>query len=596
MRFIRLQRTLILLLLAMALPGAAQDGPPANSGNGVVVEGAAQGIDSISIGSLNPLLCNNDACRRITNFLFPWLVGADAQTGAPAGAETDPNAVAINWEASEDGQSYTFYLRDDLRWSDGQPVTAYDVLYSYLAILNEDVSSPFASSVRDIVKAVIPVDDTTLVITYENADCDNYSYSSIPIIPAHVFDQAFRGTAAAQFENTEDAVQQFVEWLESDAAPDFVNFSSSPFNIQPAVTAGAFTLAEIDWTEHIQLVANNARLGFVLKNTPDRATAVTDFLTGRSNFIENPPYESWEDLLAREDVQAFEYPGNVWQYIGLNLADPFNPQSAFDEEGSTLEQGHHPIFGDVNVRRAFQMTVNLPQIVEAAFQGHATIMPANYIPTAWVYNSALKPVPYNPTAAADLLEAAGWKDTNRDGIRECVGCPYGREGARLSFTLLYPSDGNAYYEITAILVQQQLRQVGFEVSLSGMNFNGLYDEIARQRYDAFMAGWVEYYPFQPDQSSLFTTSGDVLIDGYNFTSYANEEVDRLFEQARALPGCDREARAEIYRQIQVLLQEDQPYIWLFTANNLFAAHKGIQGFAPYPNAPFWNIREWNILR
>jgi peptide/nickel transport system substrate-binding protein len=191
------------------------------------------------------------------------------------------------------------------------------------------------------------------------------------------------------------------------------------------------------------------------------------------------------------------------------------------------------------------------------------------------------------------LDAAGWLDWTRDGIRECHGCLYADEGAPLSFTLLYNGD-NIRHQAISQLVTRQLRQIGVDVfaqSAGGSAFN----EAMFQQFDAYLAGWREINPINPDQTQLFTSVGDVVGEGFNPTSYSNPRVDELLAAARTVPGCDLAARADIYREIQTILQEDQPYAWLFAPDDMIAARGSILGFNPTPYAPLWNIREWVVV-
>jgi peptide/nickel transport system substrate-binding protein len=325
-------------------------------------------------------------------------------------------------------------------------------------------------------------------------------------------------------------------------------------------------------------------LGFTYEDMQDYNLIVDQFLAGNLNLLQYVTIHRRDDLRAAPGVQLFEYPSNTWVAISLNLANPFEPQSALDENGNRLEQGHHPIFGDVRVRRALQMALDVEKLIEISMQGNGTIMPANQIPTSWAYNDNLSAIGYDPVTAERLLEEVGWKDVNRDGIRECIGCLFAREGTPLSFQL-----GSDTGDVLTFNIQQQLRKVGVDVSVS----SGSYGSALSQTYDAFLTLYTESYPVDADQSDLFTVKGDVVGEGLNYGSYYNVRVETLMQQARTVPDCDYETRAQLYREAQTILQEDQPYLWLFALNDMIAV-RGVQGFVPYPNAPFWNIGEWVI--
>jgi peptide/nickel transport system substrate-binding protein len=183
-------------------------------------------------------------------------------------------------------------------------------------------------------------------------------------------------------------------------------------------------------------------------------------------------------------------------------------------------------------------------------------------------------VAYDPVAAAALLEEAGWKDTNRDGIRECHGCLYAEEWTPLIFELYEYPDERLY--VAGALISRQLSKVGFYVEY--------YPESAdSQEFDAFLGSHSAddaLEAFDPDQSRLFTRAGDVVWESGNVGSYYNERIESLMEAARTAPGCDLGARAELYREIQSILQEDQPYVWLYVRNEMAVAFAPASGFAP----------------
>ena len=119
----------------------------------------------------------------------------------------------------------------------------------------------------------------------------------------------------------------------------------------------------------------------------------------------------------------------------------------------------------------------------------------------------------------------------------------------------------------------------------------------RSIYDAHMIGWFAGFPDDPDRTGIFDPRNDLLSEeSAPSTSYYSPEFVRLSRQALTLPGCDPAERAEIYHQIERLLQEDQPYLWLFAVNGLYAAHDNVIGFDPYPNMPWWNIHTWRVIR
>ena len=568
----------LVVTLLIPLPAASQDG------RGVIVE--ANPVGAATIGPLNPLRCRDTACRRVTDFLFPTLIGVDPATGTFT-QTGDESALVLGWEVSDDGTVYTFHLRDNLTWSDGLPVTAYDVFYSYLAALSDAVDSPYQDRVTRWIRGAAPLDAFSIAVVMTEPTCCALDYANLPVIPAHAFAPDFATAAESAFESGGDPLAQFEAW--QAAQPDDL-FTALVNQTEPTVTAGRFEIDRIQPLDYVRLVTPDRTLGFAYVDVPVNRTPLDLFLSGDTNYLENPPYSRRADLRAALDVSVFEFPSPTWTYISFNLADPREPRSAFDDTGAPQDQGHHPIFGDVRVRRAVQMGLDVNTLIDTALQGSGLALAANQLPTSWAFDPALAPVPYNPVGAADLLESAGWKDVSGDGIRECRGCLYADEGQPLLFDLLYSDISSVPVGPVISLIVQQLGHVGFGVSAYQLSPGEVLAQAQSQRYDAYLAGWTESYPINPAAHAvLYARAEDVLREGFNTGSYFNPDLDALFAQADRLPGCDLDVRAAIYRQIQGILQADQPYAWLFAPTDLIAVRGEITGIELYPQAPFWNI-------
>lgn len=576
--------SVLLLTFILAAPVLAQDG------NGLVIEGNPLG--TASIGSLNPLRCDNAACRRITDFLFPNLFAVDPLSGLLVASADDNYGLAIDVTPPE-SEIYTLTLRADLSWSDGTPITAYDVFYSFLAASNERVSPTYAPSVRATISAAMVVDNYTIEFGLLQPNCATLTRMNFPVVPAHVFDPNFAATVTS-FSAAGDLEAQYEAWQEVYPAALAGAMVNHTFDTNPQPTAGIFTFDAVRPGQDVRLSAGDGTQAVVYTDVPANISALDFFMTGRSNILVNPPIERRDDIKAAPDVQIAEFPGSVWDFIAFNTADPSRPQPAIGIDGKILEQGHHPLFGDGRVRRAIQMAIDVNPLIDAALLGYGTPLAANRIPGTWANNDNLTPIEYDPRAAEQLLESIGWKDADHDGVRECRGCLFGREGQAFSFDLMVMQNGRR--EIAAELVARQLRGIGVYANLRVMDAGSVLVEAQGQRFDAYMGGRIQRFPADPDQTGLFTRVGDVVDTGSNAGSYYNPEIDELMNKALTLPGCAPDARAAIYAEIQAILQEDQPYVWLYAQNDMIVASGGVQGFNPLPNQPFWNIRDWIVMQ
>ncbi|MBK8028235.1 MAG: hypothetical protein IPK17_01745 [Chloroflexi bacterium] len=564
--------TAVALLGAFA-PIAAQEGGQ----GGIIIEGNL----SADVATMNPIMSSDTASQRVIGFMFPSFIGADPAAAVLAPAQ--PNSLAESWEISEDGLTYTFTLRQDMTWSDGTPITSADILYSWEAIKAGaegliDVPGSYiidptgATGVLDVQAP----DDYTVVVTMASPECTSLSYAaSIVPAPSHVLPE------------------------------DVTTLGDSEFNLAPSVTRGPFTFGEFRPGEQVSLVNDPtypavdtvlgyvAPEGFIYRTVPDQTVMVEQFLAGELNVIDGPAVARRQDI-RNSSATVYSYPGNAWDYLAMNLADPNNPQNAFDEAGNPIDQGNHPIFGDVRVRQAIARAIDIESIIDAAVFNEGERMTSFLIPASWAYADDLAPIPFDPEAAAAMLDEAGWVDADNDPAtpRVAQGSMYAEDGAEFVFTL-YTNEGNTRREAIGTLIQDQLAQIGVRVDFQTIDFNTLLDIMDSQTFDTIILGWRNGYPDDPDATQLFTPASDVIGSGSNFTSFNNERFTELNAQAKSLPGCDPAERAAIYGEMQQIMQDELPYIWLFATNGMYAANS-IEGFDPYPSQLYWNADAWSV--
>jgi peptide/nickel transport system substrate-binding protein len=572
-----------LLLGSAALAGALIAAPAIAQDDGlIIIEGNAGG----DVATMNPLLASDTASRRIAAFMFPGFINANVESAvfSPVDPPLAAGGIVQDWTVDEAGTTYTFNLRQGLTWSDGTEITSADVLYAWR------VAQAAAEGVVDSQLAFLidPTGETgildvqapdayTVTVTFASAECTALgNAASLYPVPSHVLPE------------------------------DLTQLNDLPFNMAPDVTAGPFAFSAINPGEQTALIANDSFFdasggdvmpaGFIYRNVPDQTVVLEQFLAGESNVIDTPAVGRRADLRAAADageIQVYSYPGNAWDYLALNLADPSNPQNGFDEEGNPIDQGSHPIFGDVRVRQAIAAGVDVQSLIDAAVFGEGERMTSFIIPASWAYNTDLPAIAFDPEAAAAMLEEAGWVDSDGDGVREANGAMFAEDGALLEFSL-YTNEGNGRRTAIGTLVQDQLAQIGVKVNFQTIDFNTLLDIIDSQTFDTVILGWRNGWPDDPDATQLFTPQSDVVPGGSNFTSWNNEEFTDLNTQAKTLPGCDPAERAELYYRMQEIFQEEVPYVPLFAINGMYAAGDEVGGFGPYPSNLFWNADSWTL--
>lgn len=322
---------LISALVGLSVINIAQEVPGPGEGGPIIA--ANLGSD---IATLNPLLSSDGSSNTVIARLFPSLIGIDIET---LNLAPDQNgAIAESWTISDDGLVYTFKLRQDLLWSDGTPITANDYKYSFDAIASGETNTAL-TYVLDDIEAVEVVDDFTLNITIKNAKCSALgNISFVPVVPSHIY--------SAQF-------------------PTFADMNESPLNLEaPGATWGPYTFGNFRPGEQVTLLADKTYTdtqagyvipeGFVFKNVASETLIMEQFLAGELT-VANPPddrKQEMRDLGANGEALVWEEPASTVQFIAFNSADPANPQPGLDEAGNAIDQGNHPILGDVRVRQA----------------------------------------------------------------------------------------------------------------------------------------------------------------------------------------------------------------------------------------------------
>lgn len=571
-RFVLLIATILLAALA-AVPIAAQ-GP---GEGGILIEG-----NTSDPTSLNPIMSTKTTDSDVHFFLFPDLIRVNPLSGV-----YEPNVargLASGWDISEDGLVYTFTIREDMYWSDGVQITGEDYKFAFDAVASGVVDSP-RTSVLDFIDTVEVPDPFTVVVTFKSNSCNNLDQlDDFGVVPAHAWREAI--------------------------GDDFALMNEADFNMNPTVTYGPFVFGEFRAGDQTALLANqdyaDAILGYVspqgwvFKSVPDQTVMVEQFIAGETNVLRDPPPERMASLREMDEggeIEFFQFPQNGYTWMAYNLADPADPQPGLDENGEVVDQGHHPIFGDVRVRQALAMAVDMEGIMAGAVFGEGSRMISNVVPTSWAFKADMEPWPYDPEAALALLNEAGWEDQDGDGVLEAHGAMYAEDGTPMSFSLQTNAD-NPVRVAAGTVIQDQLGQIGIDVNFQSVEFGALVEVLLGQTYDAVILGWNNDFPDDPDATSLYTPQNDVPGSAFNFVSYNNPEVTRLMDEALHVPGCDVEARRELYGQLQEIFLNDQPYMYLFAPDRGSGVLAGTEGFDPKgiddPLGIYWNVDAWSL--
>lgn len=515
--------------------------------------------------TMNPLFATDSSSRAMCELMFEGLLAANPFTGV-----LEPH-LAQGWTISKDGLTYTFSIRQGLMWSDGEPITAYDLFFTYQALISNKLDTPH-NKLIDNIASIQVLDNHTVAVTFAELDCANLESLTLAWLPAHLF----VGSDLTQIDTF-----------------DFAQLADHEFNSWPAVVSGPFILQEWKRGERIVLVRNERywqgkpHLEGIVAQVLDGQAALVERLKSQQIDIGTDIEPHYLPTLEMEpSLSVFKFLSDEYDFIGLQLGDPANPQPRVNADGTTNQQhGEHPILSDVRVRHAIAYALDRTAIVNAAYAGQAIPLNANILPTvSWAYNTDLSPREYDPQRAIKLLEEAGWQ-VGASGIRV--------KGGRALKLKLYTNAGNAVRETIAYQVQEQLREVGIGVEVELLAWEYFLDVLFGQTFDLVVVSWSNLGT-DPDDSELWSAQTDLPGRGSNFCSYASPELEANLAQAKALPGCDQDVRAALYKSVQARLAQDQPYVWLDVPRKLVVVGSRVGGINPGPWSVWHHVHEWFI--
>ncbi|MCC6144850.1 MAG: peptide-binding protein, partial [Candidatus Hydrogenedentes bacterium] len=237
-----------------------------------------------------------------------------------------------------------------------------------------------------------------------------------------------------------------------------------------------------------------------------------------------------------------------------------------------------PLFCDKMVRRALTMLMPREAIRDQIYHGLAMIMTGNFMPGTPEYKKSIEPWPFDPEQASQILDEAGWVDSDGDGLRDKDGMPF-----RFEITI---TNSNDLAERICTVYQEELRRVGIEMNIRTLEWASLLERIDSRQFDAMLMGWS--MPPDPDPYQVWHSS---QIDaGSNYVGFNNPECDQIIEEARVT--FDAEKRAALYNRFHEILHDEQPYTFLLAPKELLAVDKRVHGVNIYTYGP--ESLEWFV--
>ncbi len=482
-------------------------------------------------------------------------------------AVTEPLLVESAPDVSPDHRTYTFRLRDGIKWHDGQPLTAEDVLFTFKAAMCPLVdAAPYRAQLTDLQD--IQIDGRTIRFTMAKANVFNLNglANTLAIMPRHVFDVEgmLDGFSLADIMGPKGKLDpKIVKFADqfNNHSKNRAPVGTGPYKFEKWETGRELTLSRNDnyWGKKPYLDK------IVIRIIPDSVAALTALKAGD---IDLDPR-----LTGIQYAQQTSGPEFDSQFAKAKYSIPGYTFIAWNED--------RPFFKDKRVRQALTMLIDRQQIIDKVRFGFGRIGVGPMNPNGRSFNPNLKPLPYDPARAAQLLDEAGWKDHDGDGIRD-------KDGVKFKFEFLsYP--GSTLLPQLVPLVKESLRKAGIDMTERTVDFNVLQSSVKEHRFDAFSQGWAADLALDDPYQIWHSSAAN---KGSNYIDFKNPESDRLIEAARL--EFNDEKRKEIYWKWQELIQDEQPYTFLYYNEDSAAYSKRFQNVSWLPVRPGYDLNSWFV--
>lgn len=453
--------------------------------------------------------------------------------------------LAEGYEVSPDHLVYTFHLRKGVSFHNGQPFTSKDVVATFDKVMDPKVR---AQSMRSLVEGLTSwkaVDPQTVQFTFKEPHylaLRNLA-ASVPIMPSGVIEklsaEEFNGPAAINRAPIGTGPWKFEAWKTGDA----ITFVRNP------------EYWDTDRVPHLERL--------VYRVVIDATVAYQLMLKGELDVLSNIQPKQWvhmtEDPSVIANYRRFRYFTNNYGFVGWNEKRPF--------------------FADKRVRLALNELFDQDTFNETIVYGLELRTECVFFEASNACDPDVKPVPYNPEHAKQLLTAAGWTDHDGDGVLDKDGVPF-------RFRLLLPTNNEKLNDMAPVL-QEAYKAVGIDLQIQKVEWTVLLKRLQEHDFDAVSLVWglpdVEGDPFQVWHSSQ-------AKGGSNWISFDDPAADKLIEQGRR--EFDEQKRTLLWRALGRELHEQQPYMMLTVRPELEAVRRSFRGVKP--SLAYYDFTRWWI--
>jgi len=494
------------------------------------------------LGSTNPILISSSAEFDILGLTGFGLFSYDRTLEPFANAET-----VVSWQTSADGLYDKVVMRDDLVWSDGRPITAHDIAFTYRVIMDPRVPVPAVRSGTDQMKGVHAYDDRTIVFFHKEPLATNVWNINFPVLPKHVYEGTWE---------KDPTLKDSPEHVALEEKP----VAGGPYEILSRKRGQEIVLRRRDGWSSVQ--GRQVREPPFFKDVrfriiEDPNTALLALKSGEIDEMILQP-EQWTTQTVDDDYDRLNTKATAPEWVSFHFAWNIGT----------------PFFADRRVRRAMSYAFDHDRMLEKICLGLYEPCAGNFPPGSWMAGpKKLEPYKQDLDKAEALLDEAGWTDHDNDGIRD-----KDIDGRLVPFEFTLLVNQQPFRIAICTLLKENLEQIGVIANVRPVEVTALQEMMQKKSFQACFSGWGS--GTDPDSSENIWKTGEMR----NYCGYSNPEVDRLFAEGRR--ELDRGRRAERYARIQEILYEDQPYTWLFWRNSFYGFSKDLRGYVFSPRGPY----------
>ncbi len=495
----------------------------------------------------NPMLTADNVSSNRISIQFLSLLDINPDDALPFPSLATQVPTRDNGGISQDGLTYTFKLRNDVKWHDGQQFTAKDVVFTYQTLMKKELASPRTADLVERIASVSNPDDNTVVFKLNKivapflaSNCASAGYG---IVPQHILGSV--------------AVDQMKQHPFSTGDPT------------ASVGTGPFKFKEWVKDDHATFVKNTAYVlgepaldSYISKVVKDTNAVVASLKTGEADWGAVPS-TSYEDMQKQQTVTVSKY-------------DTYN----FEFAAFQIDASKTTLFQQKEVRQALIYAIDRDAMAQAIYNGLATVAQGTEPTLSFAYapDQMKTKYTYDPQKATQLLDAAGWA-VGGDGIRA-------KDGKKLQFTI-WTNAGNKARESLITVMQQQWKAIGIDATPKTEDFASLVTRITETHdFEVAMLGFI--WDVDPDQSAMWSTKS--YEGGFNLGKYSNPQVDKLIESG--LTELDTAKRKQIYIDMQNLVLDDAPSVILVFPQGIASVNKRLHNCKPNAVNIRYNAHLW----